>query len=70
MSDKEEEKEAEEVKTLINDVERDTTKYILGVLQAVVNEQVQTRALHKETGNYIIDAVKDQAHRKGWNIDE
>ena len=67
MSDKEEEKEAEEVKTLITDVERDTTKYILGVLQAIINEQVQTtHALHRETGNYIIDAVKNQARRKGW----
>ena len=55
------EKETEEVKTLIKDVERDTAIFLIGILQAIINEQVQTHALHKETGNYIIDAVKDQA---------
>lgn len=61
------EKESQEINALIKDVERDTALYLIGVLQAIVNEQVQTtHALHKETGNYIIDAVKDQAHRKGW----
>ena len=64
--DKEEEKEAEEVKALIKDVERDTAKYLIEILQAIVNEQVQSRDLHKETGNYIIDAVIDQVRRKGW----
>ena len=66
MSDKDEEKMAEEVKKLITDVERDTAKFLIGILQAIINEQVQTRALHKETGSYIINAVKDQAQRKGW----
>jgi hypothetical protein len=66
MSDKEEEKEAEEVKTLIKDVERDTTKYILGVLQTIINEQVKARDLDRQTGDYIYEAVREQAHRKGW----
>ena len=66
MSDKEEEKEAEEIKTLIKDVERDTAKYILGVLQAIINEQVQARNLPREAGNYILDSVTNQISRKGW----
>lgn len=66
MSEKDEEKEAQEIKALITSVERDTSNYLIGILQAIINEQVQSHALHKETGNYIIDAVKDQAHRKGW----
>ena len=60
------EKESDEIAALIKDVECDTAKYLIGVLQAIINEQVQTHSLYKETGNYIVDAVKDQARRKGW----
>lgn len=59
-------KDAEEISALIKEVERDTSNYLIGVLQAIINEQVQARNLKSETGNYIIDAVKDQVHRKGW----
>jgi hypothetical protein len=47
-------------------VERDTSKYLISVLQAIVNEQVQSRNLSRQTGNYIVDSVKDQAAKKGW----
>ena len=66
MSDKEEEKEAEEVKTLIKDVESDTAKHILNVLQAIINEQVQSRNLKRETGKYILDAIKNEGRKRGW----
>ena len=66
MSDKEEEKEAEEVKILIKDIERDTTKYILGMLQTIINEQVKARDLDRQTGDYIYEAIREQANRKGW----
>ena len=66
MFDKEEEKEAEEVKTLIKDVERDTAKHILNVLQAIINEQVQSRNLKRETGKYILDAIKNEGRKRGW----
>ena len=68
MSDNKEEerREAEEIKTLVKDVERDTSKYILDMLQAVINEQVRARVLDKSTGNYIIEATRDLAAKKGW----
>jgi hypothetical protein len=36
--------DSKEVNALIKDVERDTSKYLIGVLQAIINEQVQTHA--------------------------
>jgi hypothetical protein len=59
-------KDLEEISALIKEVERDTSNYLISVLQAIVNEQVQSRTLKRETGNYILDAVKDQASKKGW----
>ena len=66
MSDKDEEKEAEEVKTLIKDVEHDTAKYILNILQAIINEQIKARNLDRQTGEYVYEAVREQASVKGW----
>jgi hypothetical protein len=48
------------------EVERDTSKYLISVLQAIVNEQVQSRNLSRQTANYILEAIKDQAAKKGW----
>jgi hypothetical protein len=36
------------------------------VLQAVINEQIRAKQLKKEVGDYIYQAVKDQAVRQGW----
>jgi hypothetical protein len=59
-------KDAEEITTMIKEVERDTSNHLISVLQAIVNEQVQSRNLSRQTGNYIVDSVKDQAAKKGW----
>jgi hypothetical protein len=59
-------KETEGLQALIRDVERDTAKYLIGILKALVDEQVQGRNLNKETGSYIIDAVREECKRKGW----
>ena len=45
---------------------KQTAIFLLTVLQAVINEQVNIRQLKKEVGEYIYYAVKDQAYRQGW----
>jgi hypothetical protein len=62
----EDSRDAEELEALIRTVERDTCRYLIGILQTIINEQVQAHSLDKQTGTYIIDALEDQARRKGW----
>jgi hypothetical protein len=46
------------------------TIFLLTILQAVINEQVQIRELKSSTGKYIYDAVKSEASKLGYlNVD-
>jgi hypothetical protein len=40
--------------------------YLLILLQAVINEQVNAKQLKHGVGMYIYEAVKDQCIRQGW----
>lgn len=40
--------------------------FLLTVLQAVINEQIKSKQLKREVGDYIYQAVKDQCLKKGW----
>jgi hypothetical protein len=53
-------------KLVIEEIRKDTCIFLLSALESLIKEQVQAHALRKEIGIYIIDAVKDQARRKGW----
>ena len=48
------------------DERKQVSIFLLMVLQAVINEQVGIRQLKRDVGDYIYQAVKDQAIRKGW----
>ena len=48
------------------DGRRQVSVFLLMVLQAVIKEQVGIRQLKRDVGDYIYQAVKDQAVRKGW----
>jgi hypothetical protein len=48
------------------DERRQVSVFLLTVLQAVLNEQINARQLKREVGDYIYQAVKDQAIRQGW----
>lgn len=48
------------------DERRQVSIFLLTVLQAVINEQVKTRQLKREVGDYLYNAVRDQAIRQGW----
>jgi hypothetical protein len=50
----------------VKEIPKKVASEMLGMLQAIINEQVQTRSLKHETEKYIMDAVKDQARRMGW----
>lgn len=60
------EKEAVEIQSIIKDAERFVSVFLLTVLQAILNEQVKAKQLKKDVGDYIYQAVKDQANRKGF----
>jgi hypothetical protein len=51
---------------VIEEIRKDTCIFLLSALESLIKEQVQIHSLHKDTGTYIIDAVKDQTRRKGW----
>jgi hypothetical protein len=51
---------------LARETRRQTTSFLLTVLQSMINEQVDAKLLDREVGSYIYCAVKDQAIRKGW----
>jgi hypothetical protein len=50
----------------IQDERRQVSIFLLTVLQAVINEQIRAKQLNKDVGDYIYQAVKDQAVKKGW----
>jgi hypothetical protein len=50
----------------IKDTERQTTVFLLTVLQAVINEQVKVRRLYRDVGTYIYEAVEDMAEKQGF----
>jgi hypothetical protein len=60
------EKDAEEIKALIIESQKDTCIFLLVVLQSIINEQITAKELKRETGKYLYQAVKDQCIRKGW----
>lgn len=60
------ENEAEEIGATIKDTEKFVSVFLLTVLQAVINEQIKAKQLKKEVGDYMYQAVKDQAIRKNW----
>jgi hypothetical protein len=39
---------------------------LLSALDSIIREQVIARQLTTATGDYILDAVKDQCRGKGW----
>jgi hypothetical protein len=50
----------------IQDVRRRVSVFLLTVLQAVINEQIRAKQLRRDVGDYIYQAVKDQAAKKRW----
>jgi hypothetical protein len=50
----------------IPDERKQVSIFLLTILQAVINEQVSIKQLRREVGDYIYQAVKDQATKKGW----
>ena len=51
---------------IIEEAHRETSIFMLTVLQSIINEQTQMGLLDKDEGDYIYQAVKDQCLRKGW----
>jgi hypothetical protein len=49
-----------------SDEKRQVSVFLLTVLQAVINEQIKAKQLEYHVGNYLYNAVKDQAIRQGW----
>jgi hypothetical protein len=58
--------ETEDIEIIIKQVKKDTSGFLLTVLQSIINEQIEAKQLKRDVGNYIYQAVKDQAIRKGW----
>jgi hypothetical protein len=58
--------EAEEFKAIINEAQKDACRFLLIILQSIINEQVIANHLDKSTGSYVYDAVRQQAVIKGW----
>jgi hypothetical protein len=51
---------------VIEETRKDTCIFLLGVIQSIINEQSKAKQLKRDVGNYVYQAVKDQATRKGW----
>lgn len=66
QSTREVEKEAEEIKAMIKESQKDVCIFLLVVLQSIINEQITAKELKREVGKYLYQAVKDQCIRKGW----
>jgi hypothetical protein len=60
------EKESAELQALVRQTQRDTSNFLLNVLQSIIKEQVIARQLEMGVGAYLYNAVKDQAQRKEW----
>jgi hypothetical protein len=50
----------------IRDERKQVSVFLLTVMKAVINEQVSIKQLKKDVGDYIYQAVKDQAIGQGW----
>ncbi|HZA69590.1 MAG TPA: hypothetical protein VE548_07800 [Nitrososphaeraceae archaeon] len=59
-------KEEAEFKLIIKEAQKDACRFLLIVLQSIINELVIANRLDKSTGSYIYDAVRQQAITKGW----
>jgi hypothetical protein len=51
---------------IVKQTERDTAGYLLGILKAVVHEQMDAGLIDREEGVYILDAIFDSCLRRGW----
>jgi hypothetical protein len=51
---------------LTKHVQKDTAAYLLGILKAVIHEQMEMGLIEKEEGMYILDAIFDNCPRRGW----
>ncbi|HZD34033.1 MAG TPA: hypothetical protein VE130_02415 [Nitrososphaeraceae archaeon] len=60
------ESEAEEIKSVIKETQKNTSSFLLSALSSTLNEQREIGSLDKDEAEYIYQAVKDQANRKGW----
>jgi hypothetical protein len=49
-----------------NKERKHTAIFLLTILQAVINEQIEIRQLKRDVGSYIYEAVKEQAHKLGY----
>jgi hypothetical protein len=59
-------KEEAEFKAIIKEAQKDACRFLLIVLQSIINEQVIANRLYKSIGSYIYDAVRKQAVANGW----
>jgi hypothetical protein len=50
----------------VADDKKQVAIFLLAVLEAVLNEQVNARLISHDTAKYILDAVRDQAYKLGW----
>jgi hypothetical protein len=51
---------------VIEHTRKETSLSLLSALDSIITEQMIARQLSMATGDYILDAVKDQCRRKGW----
>lgn len=51
---------------LIEHTRKETSLSLLSALDSIIRQQVIARQLTMATGDYILDAVKDQCRRKRW----
>lgn len=58
--------EAKDIETIVKEAKKNTCVYLLVVLQSIINEQIAARQLKRDVGDYIYQAVKDQAIRRDW----
>lgn len=43
--------------------------FLLAVLEAMLNEQVNAKLISHDAAKYILAAVRDQAYRQGWLLE-
>lgn len=49
-----------------SEAKKDACFFMLMVLRAIINEQIEVGLLDREEADYILEAMKDQCLRKGW----
>lgn len=47
-------------------IHKETSVFLLAVLEAVLNEQVKAKLITHDSAKYVFDAVRDQAYKQGW----